>query len=217
MSIVNRPTATRARSRPRRRRRLSVEARREELLRVGAELFGKYGYEDVGIEDVAAATGASTALLYHYFPNKRRFFLAVAQSEAERIAALTEPTAGASVAEGVGRSIEAFLDDVEAHPQGHLAIQRARGDAEVRVILERLTEVEVDRILAAVTGGREAPELLRRAVRAWMAFLEQAVVDWIERPGLERAVLRDLLLGSLLGTIRAAQTIDPELPVELTD
>jgi AcrR family transcriptional regulator len=210
MSIVNRSTASRAGSRARRRRRLTVEARREELLRVGAELFGRYGYEDVGIEDVAAATGTSTALLYHYFANKRGFFIAVAQSEAERIAALTEPTPGVSVLEGVGRSIDAFLDDVEAHPQGHLAIQRARGDAEVRVILDRLTELQVERILIAVTDGGEAPELLRRAVSAWMGFLERAVVEWIERPGMEREALRDLLLGSLLGTVRAAQTIDQD-------
>jgi AcrR family transcriptional regulator len=189
----------------RRRRRLTVEARREQLLRVGAELFGKHGYEDAGIEDVAEAAETSTALLYHYFPSKRLFFLAVAQAESERIAALTAPTPSASIEEGIARSVDAYLDDVEAHPKGHLTMIRARGDAEVRAILERNDALQVRRIVAAVTRGEEAPEGLRLAVTAWLGFLYRAVEEWIERPAVDRAALRDLVVGTLFSAIRAAR------------
>jgi AcrR family transcriptional regulator len=212
MSTVNRSTSTRAESRPRRRRRLTVEARREELLRVGAELFGKYGYEDTGIEDVAEAAGASTALLYHYFPSKRLFFLAVAKAESERIAALTAPTP-TSFVDGVRRSIDAYLEDVEAHPRGHLTMHRGRSDPEVRTLLERNEARQVRRIVVGVTGRQEAPELLRLAVSAWIGFLQKAVDEWIERPAVEREALGDLLATSLVNTLRAAKKVDPDLPL----
>ena len=52
---------------------MSTDARREQLLAAGAELLGRRPYDEVSIEEIAAAAGVSKGLLYHYFPTKKDF------------------------------------------------------------------------------------------------------------------------------------------------
>src|SRR5258708_38695119 len=51
----------------RRRRRLSVAERREELIEAALELFSQRNPEEVSIDAVAAVAWASQALGHHYF------------------------------------------------------------------------------------------------------------------------------------------------------
>src|ERR1700752_4183635 len=67
------------------RRRLSPDDRRNELLALGAEVFGQRPYDDVRIDEIAERAGVSRALMYHYFPDKRAFFAAVVKDEADRL------------------------------------------------------------------------------------------------------------------------------------
>ena len=62
---------------PRRRtyRRLSPDARREELIAVALELFSTTPPEQLSLEDVAAAAGVSRALLYRYFSSLNELYL----------------------------------------------------------------------------------------------------------------------------------------------
>ena len=58
-----------------RRARLSTDARREQLVAFGVEMFSERPFDDVSIDDIAAAAGISKGLLYHYFPSKRDFYV----------------------------------------------------------------------------------------------------------------------------------------------
>src|SRR5437879_6222914 len=64
------------------RRRLSVDQRRAELLRIGMELFSTRAYEEIWVEEIAELAGISRGLLYHYFPTKRDFYVAVSRAAA---------------------------------------------------------------------------------------------------------------------------------------
>jgi AcrR family transcriptional regulator len=48
--------------------------KRKLFLTVGIELFGRYGYRDVSIEDVTRAAGVGTGSFYTYFPSKEAFY-----------------------------------------------------------------------------------------------------------------------------------------------
>ncbi|MBN1835980.1 MAG: TetR/AcrR family transcriptional regulator [Spirochaetales bacterium] len=48
--------------------------KREIFLKVGEELFGRYGYKEVGIEDIAREAGMGTGSFYTYFPAKELFY-----------------------------------------------------------------------------------------------------------------------------------------------
>ena len=60
------------------------------------------------------------------------------------------------------------------------------------------------RILAEVGAGDAPPPKLRAAARAWLWFMDGAILDWLEHRDLERAELRDLLVGALSGAMAAA-------------
>jgi AcrR family transcriptional regulator len=58
------------------RTRLPREARMEQTLRVAHALFAERGYGPVTMDEVAAAVGVTKPLLYNYFGNKERLYLA---------------------------------------------------------------------------------------------------------------------------------------------
>ena len=70
---------------------------------------------------------------------------------------------------------------------------------EVREVIEGVRAVTAQRILASLPG-EETPER-RAAVRAWLWFMDGAILDWLEHRDLDRAQLRALLLRALEGAL----------------
>jgi TetR/AcrR family transcriptional regulator, cholesterol catabolism regulator len=62
--------ATRAGA-PRRSPRLKPGVKREQILEVATDFFGRYGYEETKWADVAAAVDIGSTALYHYFESKQ--------------------------------------------------------------------------------------------------------------------------------------------------
>src|SRR6266498_5322031 len=54
-----------------RRQRSKPGVKREQILQVAIESFGRYGYEEAKWADVAAAVGIGSTALYHYFESKQ--------------------------------------------------------------------------------------------------------------------------------------------------
>ena len=67
------------------RSRLTVDERREQLVRLGVDIFSERPYDEVSIDEIAAAAGISKGLLYHYFPSKRDFYVAVVRHGAAQL------------------------------------------------------------------------------------------------------------------------------------
>ena len=194
------------------RSRMSTDARREQLLAAGAELLGRRPYDEVSIEEIAAAAGVSKGLLYHYFPTKQDFVLAALERGERELGELTAPDPDLPPAEQLGASIDRFLDFVEEHEVAYTAIFRSRGgdDAAIQEALERGRQQRLDALLDSLAGWEGAPApvartpLLEAAVQGWIFFVEGAVVRWLQRHDLGREELRDLLAAALLATLRAA-------------
>jgi AcrR family transcriptional regulator len=69
------------------RTRLPREERMEQTLRVAHALFAERGYGPVTMEEVAAAVGVTKPLLYNYFGNKERLYLACMEPAGEALVA----------------------------------------------------------------------------------------------------------------------------------
>lgn len=65
-------------------RRLPADARRAQILREAAQLFGSHGFNGTTTRDVAARVGITEAALYRYFPSKEAMYQAILD---ERMAA----------------------------------------------------------------------------------------------------------------------------------
>jgi AcrR family transcriptional regulator len=194
------------------KRRLSTDARREQLLASGARLLAQRPYDEVSIEEIARAAGVSKGLLYHYFPTKRDFLIAALERGQDELAVLTAPDPDLPPAEQLAASLDRFLDFVEAHEAAYAAIFRSRGggDAEIQAALEAGRQQRMDAVIESLASWEAAPASVERtpaletAVQGWFFFVEGAVLRWLERRDLERDELRELLGLTLIGSLQAA-------------
>jgi TetR/AcrR family transcriptional regulator, cholesterol catabolism regulator len=164
--------------------RASSRSKREEILTVAADYFGRQGYEDTKWADVAAAVGVGSTALYHYFESKLHSLYVI-----------------------MAEAIQSFREDFDR------AVTESHDfEAALRTILWEqfeLTEQEVhrNRVLVAEQGlvgvkrnsprEEEARELARARTRdlevAWATFLargmQQGVLPENDPQLMSRAVL----------------------------
>ena len=180
--------------------RLSSDERREHLLHVGVELVGRHGTADVSIEEIARAAGVSKGLLYHYFPTKTDFFVAVlARSQAEMDQTVVRDPELTAL-EQFDYNLDGFLRFVDAHAEGYLAVVNARGrEPRVQELVEERRRRRVDELVAvaAVLEGvpRDAARtpLLVAAIEGWIGFTEGVIVRWLRDRELSKDDVHDLL------------------------
>jgi AcrR family transcriptional regulator len=192
------------------RRRLSVDERREELLRLGMQLFSSRAYEEIWVEEIAELAGISRGLLYHYFPTKRDFYVAVSRAAAAEAGELTVPDPSLPPVERLRSGIDAFVRYAEEHSQGFLTAYRGSlaGDSEVREIVEEGRQRQATRILGTVSPDAEPSAVLRLAVHGWIALAQSVIARWLEERDAPREAVCELLIGALIGVISAAHDAD---------
>ena len=175
------------------------------LLDLGAELFARYAYDELSMAEIAREAGISKALLYHYFPGKQAYFAATLEDKAAELARLTEPDATLPPVEQLTGSLDAFLGWVEVNAAAYGKLVRSAGVIpEVREVVDRVRDTTSRRILQRLDPHGESGPALRTAVRAWLWFMDGAILDWVEHGDMTREELRNLLLGTLLGAITAS-------------
>ena len=186
---------------------------------VGMEAFSARAYEDVWVEEIAERAGISRGLLYHYFPSKRDFYVAVTRAAAEEARALTEPDPTLDSRARLHTGIGAFLAYAESRSQGFLTAYRGSlvGDPEVRAIIEDGRRQQAERILSVVAGTSKPPKVLHLAVRGWIAFAQDVTAEWLQARRPSRKTVTDLLFHALLGAIGAAAETDPQVATVLLD
>jgi AcrR family transcriptional regulator len=194
--------------------RLDVDERRRRLLETGARVFTQRSYDDVSMSDLAREAGISKGLLYHYFPSKRDFFTATLAAAAAELAAVTQPDESLPPAEQLAASLDAYLAWIEENADGYRRLLESAASPDVRSLIDDVRERTVERIVDGVSaaGGKG---VLRLAVRQWLWGMDGAILDWLDMPGVERAQLRDLLLGSFAGAVGAASHVDPTIELAL--
>jgi len=52
----------------------SGAARRDQIVKIAANLFGEKGYDGTSLRDIAEASGITKAALYYHFPDKERLY-----------------------------------------------------------------------------------------------------------------------------------------------
>jgi AcrR family transcriptional regulator len=185
--------------------RMQVDVRRRQLLELGADLFARHSFAELSMARIAREAGISKALLYHYFPTKRDFFLATLLEAAEEVRRRTEPDPALSPGEALAGSLDAFLGWIEENETAYRKLLESAGSVpEVRALIDEVRDRTSARILDGLGAGDDPPPRVRAAVRAWLSFMDGAILDWFEHRDLSRAELRDFLLGSLAGALTAA-------------
>jgi AcrR family transcriptional regulator len=191
------------------RRRLSVDDRRDELMKACLGLIGTRPWDEVSMADVARAAGVSKPLLYHYFSTKSDLYLSAVRSAAEDLRERTRPDPALAPAARLRKALGAHLDWIDENGLAYRAILQGgiSSDPDVHAIVET-SRAEVVIRLAEASGFGVITAPQRIALRGWVGFLEGACLDWLESRDISKSDLARLLAASVPGALRAAAVTD---------
>lgn len=188
------------------RSRLQVDERRAQLLDLALELFGDRTYDEISVDEVAKAAGVSKGLLYHYFQNKRAFYVAAVEEAAARLLAATEVDreGDSPTFEEMREGITRYLTYVKKHANNFAFLLRGGGvDAEVSAIVERTREEFVERIRSGVPGGLELSPAMELTVRGYMGYIEALTLAWVAEPVVPMEQLADMIVRQCMAIFSA--------------
>ena len=86
-------------------------ARREEILDIAVDTFGRLGYHASSMRDIAASCGLSQAGLLHHFPNKEALLLALVERRDEEQERRSKEDGAPTWQEGALRTLEWNLEN----------------------------------------------------------------------------------------------------------
>ncbi|MCX3063833.1 TetR/AcrR family transcriptional regulator [Streptomyces beihaiensis] len=195
-------------------RRLSVEARRAQLLDAALSLFAHRAPEEVSLDDVAEAAGVSRPLVYRYFPGgKQQLYEAALRTAADDLEqCFAEPPEGPLTAR-LSRALDRYLAFVDQHDTGFAALLQGGSVVETSrttAIVDGVRRAAAEHILDHLAVDEPGPRL-RMTVRMWITAVEAASLIWLDedkQPPLDE--LRDGLVEQFMAVLTAAAGRDAQ-------
>jgi AcrR family transcriptional regulator len=186
------------------RQRLGEDARRQAILRAAGEAFSRAGYDQVSVDQVAEAAGASQALVHRYFGSKSSLYLAVVEAAVARLldrqrAADAALGPHAPARDRLAASIRVYLDTVKEWGAGWRGpfLSPSGEPAEAAAIRLRIRQTYV-RLLHEVLELDDA-EGVDYALHGYLGFLDAACLAWSKAgyPDSHRRLLTNQALSAL--------------------
>jgi AcrR family transcriptional regulator len=204
-TTVSAPAAATART------RMPREQRMRQTLSVAHDLFAERGYAAVTMDEVAAAVGVTKPLLYNYFGNKERLYIACMEKAGEGLFAMIGQAVSSAggPGEALNAGIRAFFDFLDAD-RAAWAVLFDETSAHVGEVAARVADYR-GRILNMVATSllAQLPARRREAARVEVEALSAALL------GAAEALARWWLAGEAVSAAQAAEllitTVEPGL------
>ncbi len=188
------------------RRRLDAEERRRDILDAGHRLFAEAGFSEVSTQQLAAASGASQALVFHYFGSKAGLYTAVVEDalgvlRADQRAADGGLPACVAVRERVRASLLVYLDHVARRPWVWAPHRGGEDPPETTAVRVRARTEDVATVRDWLAlGGWPRHEY---ALWGFFGFIDSACQAWVDAgcPDADRHPLAEAALGALEGAL----------------
>ncbi|WP_329498048.1 TetR/AcrR family transcriptional regulator [Kitasatospora herbaricolor] len=216
MEASSAPDPSSAEARPRRAgyRRLPVQQRREQLIAVALELFASRPPEEVTLDDVAEAAGASRPLVYRYFAGgKQQLYEAALRSAAEELSSRFKVPKEGTPTQQLATVLDHYFDFVAEHHAGYGALLRGGSVVETTrtsAIVDEVRRTALRRTLRHL-GVRQAGPRVTMLVRSWISVVEGASLTWLdEGRQIPPAELRDWLVDQFVAMSAASALHDPQ-------
>ena len=163
-----------------RRTRLAPDERRAQLVALGVASLAERPLESLTIEYLSAQAGVSRGLLFHYFGSKKGLHRDVVRTARDSMLRATEPFPDLAPLDRLRDTLTRIVQFVRDHRGTFFSLVRgvASGDAEVREVVEQARVIQAERVIAVFRElGVADSKLLRIALRSWVAFAEEAIVE----------------------------------------
>ena len=158
------------------RARMAAEDRRAQLVDIGVELLTVRPIHELALDEVAARAGISRSLLFHYFPTKSDYYVAVVEAAGSAMLRPPRRTDG-TPRERVLSLVRGYLRLVARSYASYVALVRGAsgGDPRVLQVIDDLRTALVPRWLAAADWPDDSP-LTALMLRGWLVGLEEVAI-----------------------------------------
>ena len=163
-----------------RRARLTPEERRAQLVALGVAALAEQSLESLTIEQLAEGAGVSRGLVFHYFSSKLGLHREVVRTARDSMLRATEPVVELPPIERLRDTLTRIVQFVRDHRGTFYSLVRgaASGSPEVREVVVQARLTQADRLIDVFRElGVEDSELLRIALRSWVVFAEEVLVE----------------------------------------
>ncbi|MFA9272050.1 MAG: TetR/AcrR family transcriptional regulator [Baekduiaceae bacterium] len=164
------------------RTRLPRAERMEQTLTAAHALFAERGFTAVTMDDVAAAVGVTKPLLYNYFGNKERLYLACLEQSADALVSTVVDAVAAAdrPADALGDGIRAFFDFVEQDRSSWAVLfdETLPANGEIADQVAQYREQILDAVASA--SLQQFPADRREQVRVETEALSTAILGAVE-------------------------------------
>jgi AcrR family transcriptional regulator len=188
--------------------------RRRLLIAAARTLFSSRGYEKVTTAEIARQAGVAYGLIAHHFQNKHGLYLAVMNDVSAELAAEHDaPLDGDTLREQLRNALTRHVRYIDHNAAGFTAMMRGGlgTDPDFQSMLDTLRWMGAARILRGLGAPDPPPDTLRSAMRAWVAYFDQLLLDRIERHSLSVDDLVELAATALHATLTTVLDRDPSL------
>jgi AcrR family transcriptional regulator len=168
-----------------RRTRLTPEKRRAQLVALGVATLVDQPLESLTIDSLSAQAGVSRGLLFHYFGSKQGLHREVVRTARDSMLHATEPLPDLEPLDRLHDTLTRIVGFVRDHRGTFFSLVRgvASGDLEVREVVEQARQLQAERVIGVFLElGVPDTELLRIALRSWVAFAEEVLVETATLP-----------------------------------
>ncbi|MFF1574749.1 TetR/AcrR family transcriptional regulator [Leifsonia sp. NPDC058292] len=147
---------------------------------IGVASLAERPLESLTIEYLSAQAGVSRGLLFHYFGSKNGLRREVVRTARDSMLHASEPLPDLPPLDRLHDTLTRIVRFVRDHRGTFFSLVRgvASGDSEVREVVEQARALQAERVVAVFLElGATDSELLRIALRSWVAFAEEALVE----------------------------------------
>jgi AcrR family transcriptional regulator len=174
--------------------------RRRQLIEAALEVFGDRDYDEVSVDEVADAAGVSHGLVFQYFGSKKGLYVACLQPLIEFFRERIEPDPDLVPIERLRSGLRNYADLISEHPAGYRSLMtRGTGFSEVREGLERARWQRVTRLAEGMGLDPDQPAV-RVGLRSWIAYVDTAMLTWLDQRAPDRDALVEILVRALGAT-----------------
>src|SRR5689334_23367443 len=105
-------------------KRLAPAERKAQLIRLGVDELRKNGGSLATVDRIAEAAGISRGLLFHYFPTKQAFHVALVEETARMMLEATNPPASLDPLQRLREGLAAYIDFVQQNEALYVSLLR---------------------------------------------------------------------------------------------
>lgn len=154
---------------------------------------------ELSIDAIAAEAGISRGLLFHYFPSKRDYYVAVIAAAGRRLLRVTKPDDSLPPEEQLREMLVQFVAFIARRRTAYISFVRgAAGGDDFAVEVYDETRAGLTKRILTYLGTPEiaddpgSGDYLR--IHAWLSYTEDLAIEWSALPEADRPYPADHLV-----------------------